>query len=177
VDDYRQRVANRLKTARGHLDGVLRMVADDAYCPDVMKQLAAVQGLLEGTSRLVFRNHLETCVATAMREGRTEEIVDELMETLKYDKRVLRPTPEADAGMPAPPPTEGASMATETISVPEIHCGHCKSSIEGALSPLEGVSTATVDVDAKAVTVEFDDERVSRADLVSAIEAQGYDVP
>lgn len=84
---------NRLKTARGHLEGVIRMVEDDAYCPDVMKQLAAVQGLLEGTSRVIFRNHLETCVATAMREGRTEEIVDELMETLKFDKRVLRPTP------------------------------------------------------------------------------------
>ena len=89
-------VTNRLKTARGHLDGVIRMVEDDAYCPDIMKQLAAVQGLLEGTSRVVFRNHLETCVADAMRNGRTEEIVDELMEPLKYDKRVLRPTPTDD---------------------------------------------------------------------------------
>ncbi len=89
-------VTNRLKTARGHLDGVIRMVAEDAYCPDVMKQLAAVQGLLEATSRVVFRRHLETCVAEAMRQGRTDEIVDELMETLKYDRRVLRPTP-ADA--------------------------------------------------------------------------------
>ena len=89
-------VTNRLKTARGHLDGVIRMVEDDAYCPDIMKQLAAVQGLLEGTSRVVFRNHLETCVADAMRNGRTEEIVDELMETLKYDKRVLRPAPTDD---------------------------------------------------------------------------------
>jgi DNA-binding FrmR family transcriptional regulator len=90
---HAERVTNRLKTARGHLDGVIRMVEADAYCPDVMKQLAAVQGLLEATSRVVFRNHLETCVANAMREGRTEEIVDELMETLKYDKRVLRPVP------------------------------------------------------------------------------------
>jgi DNA-binding FrmR family transcriptional regulator len=87
---------NRLKTARGHLDGVIRMVEADAYCPDVMKQLSAVQGLLEATSRVVLRTHLETCVATAMQEGRTTEIVDELMETLKYDKRVLRPTPEPD---------------------------------------------------------------------------------
>jgi DNA-binding FrmR family transcriptional regulator len=36
-----------------------------------MKQLAAVQGLLEGASRVMLRRHLETCVATAMREGRT----------------------------------------------------------------------------------------------------------
>lgn len=95
MDPQRQRsVVNRLKTARGHLDGIMRMAESDAYCPDLMKQLAAVQGMLEGTSRLVFRNHLETCVATAMREGRTEEILDELMETLKYDKRVLNPSVE-----------------------------------------------------------------------------------
>lgn len=97
MSTHGEQVTNRLKTARGHLDGVIRMVAEDAYCPDVMKQLAAVQGLLEATSRVVFRNHLETCVAQAMREGRTEQIVDELMETLKYDKRVLRPTPSDEA--------------------------------------------------------------------------------
>lgn len=94
---HQQAVVNRLKTARGHLDGIMRMAESDAYCPDLMKQLAAVQGMLEGTSRLVFRNHLETCVATAMREGRTEEILDELMETLKYDKRVLNPSVESVA--------------------------------------------------------------------------------
>jgi len=89
-------VTSRLKTARGHLDGIIRMVEEDAYCADVMKQLSAVQGLLEATSRVVLRNHLETCVAEAMRAGRTEEIVDELMETLKYDKRVLRPVPTSE---------------------------------------------------------------------------------
>jgi DNA-binding FrmR family transcriptional regulator len=95
MDDYQQRVSNRLKTARGHLDGILRMIEDDAWCPDVMKQLSAVQGMLEGTSREVFRHHLETHVAEAVRAGRDEEIVDELMETLKYDKRVLRAVPDS----------------------------------------------------------------------------------
>jgi DNA-binding FrmR family transcriptional regulator len=95
LEEYQRSVLNRLKTARGHLDAVMRMVEDEEYCPDVMKQLAAVQGMLEGTSRVVLRNHIETCVATAIREGRTEEILDELMETLKYDRHVLRPSPEA----------------------------------------------------------------------------------
>jgi DNA-binding FrmR family transcriptional regulator len=72
------------------------MVEGEAYCPDVMKQLSAVQGLLEGASRVVLRRHLETCVATAMREGRTEEIVEELMETLKFDRHVLRPAQVSD---------------------------------------------------------------------------------
>jgi len=94
MDDYHRTVTNRLKTARGHLDGIIRMVDADAWCPDIMKQLAAVQGMLEGTSREVFRHHLETHVADAVREGRGDEIFDELMETLKYDKRVLRPLPD-----------------------------------------------------------------------------------
>lgn len=75
----------RLRIARGHLDGVIRMVEADAYCPDVMKQLSAVQGAVQQANRRVLRNHLGTCVAEAMRAGRTEQIVDELMEALRFD--------------------------------------------------------------------------------------------
>ena len=77
---HEKAILNRLKTARGHLDAVVRMVEQGTYCPEVMKQLSAVQGSLEGASRLVLRNHLETCVAAAMQAGRTSEIVDELMD-------------------------------------------------------------------------------------------------
>ncbi len=87
-------VLNRLKTSRGHLDAVIRMVEADEYCPDVMKQLSAVQGSLERASRIVLRNHLETCVAAAMLAGRTDEIVDELMEALRYDRITTGPGPE-----------------------------------------------------------------------------------
>src|SRR5438046_10127448 len=84
-EQHRRSVVNRLRTARGHLDAVLRMVEEDAYCPDVMKQLSAVQGQLERASRIVLRNQLETCVAAAMVAGRTGEIVDELMEAMPVD--------------------------------------------------------------------------------------------
>ena len=68
-------------------------------------------------------------------------------------------------------------MTTLTISVPGIHCDHCKRSIEGALLPLPGVSSAQVDIDARTVTVETDERRVGREQVVAAIEDQGYDVP
>jgi copper chaperone len=68
-------------------------------------------------------------------------------------------------------------MVTETISVPEIHCEHCKVSIEGALAPIAGVQQATVDIPARAVTVTYDDASVDRDRLVDAIEQQGYQVP
>ena len=92
-DVHEKAVLNRLKTARGHLDAVIRMVEDDTYCPDLMKQLSAVQGSLERASRIVLRNHLETCVAAAMVAGRTDEIVEELMEALRYDRTVTGPGP------------------------------------------------------------------------------------
>jgi len=92
--EYQRQVLNRLKTSRGHLDAVIRMVEGDEYCPAVMKQLAAVQGSLEAASRLVLRNHLETCVATAMRDGRADEILDDLMEALRYDRVAAGPGPE-----------------------------------------------------------------------------------
>ena len=91
---YKTQILNRLKTARGHLDAVVRMVEDEAYCPDVMKQLSAVQGSLERASRLVLRNHLETCVAAAMQAGRVDEIVNELMEALRFDRIATGPGPE-----------------------------------------------------------------------------------
>jgi DNA-binding FrmR family transcriptional regulator len=95
--EHQTAVLRRLTNARGHLDGVIRMVEDDAYCPDVMKQLSAVQGAVQGANRLMLRNHLETCVAAAMQAGRTAEIVDELMEALRFD-----PGPPATALEPAP---------------------------------------------------------------------------
>src|SRR5947208_16986967 len=98
---HQSSVLNRLKTARGHLEGVIRMVEDDAYCPEIMKQLSAVQGSLERASRLVLRNHLETCVAAAMQAGRIDEIVDELMEALRYDRIATGPGPEAHGAVPA----------------------------------------------------------------------------
>jgi copper chaperone len=68
-------------------------------------------------------------------------------------------------------------MTTMTISVPEIHCDHCKHSIEGALAPLPGVASARVDVEARTVAVEVDERVTDRGRLVAAIEDQGYDVP
>lgn len=66
-------------------------------------------------------------------------------------------------------------MTTLTLSVPDISCGHCKSSIEGALSPMAGVSKAEVAIDAATVDVEFGDPATLDA-IVAAIEDQGYEV-
>ncbi|MFT4864626.1 MAG: copper chaperone [Ilumatobacter sp.] len=64
------------------------------------------------------------------------------------------------------------NSATTTYSVPEISCGHCKSTIEAALQGLGDVARVEVDIDAKTVTVDGGDS----ATLVAAIEDAGYDV-
>jgi copper chaperone len=68
-------------------------------------------------------------------------------------------------------------MTTERILVPEIHCDHCKTSIEGALGPIQGVEQVVVDIPARTVTVTYDAGAIDRAVLVQAIQDQGYDVP
>lgn len=69
------------------------------------------------------------------------------------------------------------TVQTETISVPEIHCDHCKQSIEGALSPLAGISNAVVDIPNATVTVSYEESAVTHDVIVSTIEDQGFTVP
>lgn len=67
-------------------------------------------------------------------------------------------------------------MAKSVLSVPEVHCGHCVSSIEEAVRALAGVGSVSVDLDRKDVTVSYDETSVSLEVIVGAIEDQGYDV-
>lgn len=89
--EHKKSATNRLKTVRGHLEAVLGMVEEERYCPDIMKQVSALQSSLERVNRILLQNHLETCVTHAISEGRTAEIVDELMETMKYTAAVTGP--------------------------------------------------------------------------------------
>ena len=84
-EDSRKRAARRLAIARGHLDSIRRSLDDpNAYCVDVLRQIKAVQGALDGAAGVILRGHLEAHVATAATRGDEKEIVDELMEVFKY---------------------------------------------------------------------------------------------
>jgi DNA-binding FrmR family transcriptional regulator len=66
------------------MDAVIGMVEDERYCPDIMKQVSALQGSLEGVNRVLLQNHVETCVLEHVQAGHSKQVVDELMETLRY---------------------------------------------------------------------------------------------
>ena len=68
-------------------------------------------------------------------------------------------------------------MTNRTLSVPEIHCGHCKMSIEEAVGAVEGVERPEVDVDASTVDLDFDGRDETFTAIVDAIEGVGYEVP
>lgn len=72
-------VGFRLRSARGHLDAVIRMVDEDRYCIDILHQLSAVQGALDRVRRDILEAHLRGCVSEAVSEGWVEDVVDELL--------------------------------------------------------------------------------------------------
>jgi CsoR family transcriptional regulator, copper-sensing transcriptional repressor len=67
-----------LKTARGQIDGILRMIEDDRYCVDVSKQILSASALLRKANLVVLRQHLDTCVKDAIRTGEADEKLEEI---------------------------------------------------------------------------------------------------
>lgn len=82
VHKKREDVVKRLARIEGHLRGVKRMVEEDKSCPEVLLQLAAVRAALDKVGRMVFEDHVETCVSKAIKEGTGESAVAELKEAL-----------------------------------------------------------------------------------------------
>ena len=78
--ETRQDALKRLSYLTGHLDGVKRMVENDTYCIDVLKQTHAVRRAIEKLEALLLEGHLNTCVPDALRDGRQTQVVEEMVE-------------------------------------------------------------------------------------------------
>ncbi|WP_299028252.1 metal-sensitive transcriptional regulator [uncultured Thermanaerothrix sp.] len=76
-------VLARLRTTEGHLRGIRRMVEEDAYCIDVIRQIRAVQAALDKISAMILDDHLHSCVITALRgedPQERERVLKEIVE-------------------------------------------------------------------------------------------------
>jgi len=73
-------VLRRLSYIDGHLQGVRRMIEDDKYCVDVLKQTYAIRRAIEKLEALILEKHLHGCVVAGIREGREDAVVGELVE-------------------------------------------------------------------------------------------------
>ena len=68
----------RLASIEGHIKGIRKMVEEDTYCVDVLKQSFAVERALQKFEAELLRNHLATCVPTGFKQGRNEAMIEEL---------------------------------------------------------------------------------------------------
>lgn len=73
---------HRLNRIEGQVRGIKRMVEDEAYCPDILIQVSAVNSALNSFSKVLLGNHIRTCVADDIRNGQ-EETIDELVTLLQ----------------------------------------------------------------------------------------------
>lgn len=115
LPEYRHDALLRLKTVRGHIDGVIGMVEGGAPCADVMKQIAAMQASLEKVNRVLLENHLQTCVTEAIANGDGGiDKVRELISALRFNSSLTdfrdraEPLPMAEVSgrrSDAPPPS------------------------------------------------------------------------
>ena len=79
-EEYKKLI-NRLNRIEGQIRGIKGMVERNAYCPDIMTQVAAVNAALNAFNKELLANHIKTCVVNDIRDGR-DDIVDELVDTL-----------------------------------------------------------------------------------------------
>jgi DNA-binding FrmR family transcriptional regulator len=81
----------RLKTIEGHLRGVIRMVEEDAYCIDVIRQIQAVEAALNKVSSRILEDHLNSCVITAIQGENSDErerVLKEITEVFDMANKV-----------------------------------------------------------------------------------------
>jgi DNA-binding FrmR family transcriptional regulator len=80
-------VLNRLATIEGHLKGIRKMVDEDQYCVDILKQTYAVERALQKFEAALLDGHLHGCVVEGFREGRDQEMIRELADLFELSRR------------------------------------------------------------------------------------------
>ena len=82
TEEERKSLMNRLSRMEGQIRGIRGMVEKDAYCTDILVQAAAVSAALNAFNRELLAQHIRTCVAQDIRDGK-DETIDELVATLQ----------------------------------------------------------------------------------------------
>lgn len=83
----KKEILNRLATIEGHLRGIRKMVEEDQYCVDILRQTFAVERALQKFEAAVLDSHLKHCVPAGFHEGRDEEMIRELAELFELSRK------------------------------------------------------------------------------------------
>ncbi len=76
----KQDALKRLNYIEGHLGGIRKMVEEDKYCVDILRQTYAVRKAIEKLEALILEQHLHTCVPEGIKEGREGPVIEELVQ-------------------------------------------------------------------------------------------------
>ena len=163
----KKQILNRLATIEGHLRGIRKMVEEDVYCVDILKQSYAVEralkaferALLEGPPGLVRANRLQ---------GRPRHGDD------PRAGRVVRAL--AQVASPWQPLISPPDATEVTFPVTGMTCASCVRRIEKALGRVDGVRDASVNLATEKATVVYDPHVASPERMRAAVEKAGYGV-
>lgn len=77
-----KQITRLLNTAKGQINGILKMIEEDQYCIDISNQIMAVEGVLKKANQEVIKAHLEHCVKDAVENGDVKEKINEIIITI-----------------------------------------------------------------------------------------------
>ena len=80
LPDTKRETLKRLKFIEGHVGGVQKMVEEEKYCVDILKQTFAIRRAIEKVESMLLDGHLHTCVVRGVKDGREQEVLAELVE-------------------------------------------------------------------------------------------------
>ena len=83
-------VLRQLKTAKGQLVGIIKMVEENRYCIDISNQVLATRALLERTNRTILEEHIEGCILDAAATGSEEERKEKIFELSNMIKKMMK---------------------------------------------------------------------------------------
>lgn len=83
MNEEKKKAMQSLKTARGQIEGIIKMIEDGRYCMDISNQIASTQALVKKSQVLILKQHIAHCVTAAVEAENSEEKMDEIMKILE----------------------------------------------------------------------------------------------
>lgn len=82
MNNEKEKAVQALKTSKGQIEGIIKMIEEGRYCVDVSNQIIAAQSLLKRANLLILKQHMNHCVMEAIEHEKGSEKIDEIIELL-----------------------------------------------------------------------------------------------
>jgi CsoR family transcriptional regulator, copper-sensing transcriptional repressor len=83
MNEEQKKALMALKTSKGQIEGIIKMLEEGRYCVDISNQIIAAQALLKKANMLILRQHIHHCVKDAVKHDKGEEKIDEIIDVLE----------------------------------------------------------------------------------------------